>query len=136
MCPNWVSKDGEWYPAKEKVALVNHTTGEPYIYEGADRAALFELFQQKVETLGMNLRYDAELLMRIKNLGFKDINAYLKYTGYDAEKIEAEFQKKASIVHKHELPAKVAAIEKMGGGVDTSGQGNDIPGGFGKPKDL
>ena len=132
----FISKDGVWHPAKEKVALVNRKTGEPFIYEGADRAALFELFQQKVETLGTDFRYDADLLNRIRQLGFKDIEEYLKFIGYDSEKVEAHFKKNASIINKHELPEKVAAIEKMGGGVDTSGQGNDIPGGFGKPKDL
>lgn len=132
----FISKDGVWHPAKEKVALTNHKTGEPYIYDGADRAALFELFQQKVETLGQDFRFDSDLLNRIRQLGYKDVEEYLKFIGYNKEKVEADFKKNATMVSRHELPEKVAAIEKMGGGTDTSGQGNDIPGGFGKPKDL
>lgn len=132
----WVSKDGVWHPAKEKVALMNHKTGEPFIYDGPDRGALFDLFREKVDTLGMDLRHDSDLLNRIRQLGFKDIDEYLKYVGYDSEKIDSEFKKNASRVNKHELPERVAAIDKMGGGTDTSGQGNDILGGFGKPKDI
>ena len=36
--PKYVSKFGEWKPAKEKVAITN-SKGEPEIYEGPDRAA-------------------------------------------------------------------------------------------------
>jgi hypothetical protein len=46
------------------------------------------------------------------------------------------FEKKASVITKHELPEKVEAIKKLGGGQDTSGQGNDKYGGFGKPDDI
>jgi hypothetical protein len=132
----FISKDGVWHPANEKVALTNHKTGEPYIYEGPDRAALYELFQQKVENLGNDFRFDSELINRIRQLGYKDIDEYLQFIGYDSSKVELEFKKNASKINKHELPERIASIEKMGGGTDTSGQGNDIPGGFGKPKDL
>ena len=133
--PNWLSRDGVWYPVKEKVGL-KKKDGEPYIYEGPDRAALFVLFQEKTETLGMDFRHDPDLLARVRALGYKDIDEYALAVGYDPQKVEEDFQKHASAVNKHELPEKVKAVEMMGGGVDTSGQGNDIPGGFGKPKDL
>lgn len=133
--PKWLSKGGTWFPRKERVAL-KKPDGTPYIYEGADRAALFELWDQKVENLGMDFRYDPELLNRVRQLGFKDMEEYLKYIGYDEKKVEEHFKKHASIINKHELPEKIKAIETMGGGTDTSGQGGDIPGGFGKPKDL
>ena len=133
--PKWVSKGGTWYPQNEKVGLKDKK-GEPYIYEGPDRAALFVLWQDKVETLGQDFKFDPELLMRVKQLGFKDMNEYLVYIGYDEAKVEEIFKKNASVVNKHELPDKIKGIEALGGGVDTSGQGNDIPGGFGKPKDL
>ena len=133
--PKWISRSGKWYPQNEKVGLINKQ-GEPYIYDGADRAALFVLWQDKVETLGMDFKIDPELLMRVKQLGFKDMAEYLAYIGYDEKKVEEQFKKNASVVNMHELPAKIQAIEKMGGGVDTSGQGGDILGGFGKPKDI
>ena len=56
---SWTSFEGVWYPAKEKVGLINHSDvaiknpisgeeigpGEPWIYEGPDRAALLELYE-------------------------------------------------------------------------------------------
>ena len=142
----WVSKDGIWHPAKEKVALKNITDkvkvingqtvqpGEPYIYEGPDRAALFELFEQKVETLGQDFRQDIELINRVKQLGYTSVDDYAKAMGYDKDKVEALFNKNASVVTQHELPKRVEALNELGGGTDMSGQGKSIVGGFGEPE--
>jgi len=154
--PNYVSKDGIWHPSKERVALKNNSAtviknpseegskyhneniqpGDDYIYEGPDRASLFELFKQKVETLGNDFRHDPDLIYRVKNLGYKNVDDYAKLMGYDKVKVEADFNRKASIVQKHDLPQKVEAIRQLGGGQDTSGQGADKYGDFGLPKDL
>ena len=146
--PQYISKDGVWHVAKEKVALVNHSdkareingkmvgAGEPFIYEGPDRASLYELFKLKVDTLGIDFRKDPDLIGRVRQLGYKSVDAYAKDMGYDAEKVEKEFAEKASVVSMHELPAKVEEIDTLGGGRDFSGQGNDMKGGFGVPKDL
>lgn len=133
--PNWISDRGIWHPMKEKVAL-KKKDGEPYIYEGPDRAALYELWRDKVEVLGQDFKHDPDLVARIRSLGFKDIEEYLHSIGYDEEKAKKDFEARAVKINKHELPDRIQAIEQMGGGIDTSGQGNDIPGGFGKPKDL
>jgi hypothetical protein len=142
----WISKDGIWHPAKEKVALKNITDkvkviggqtvqpGEPYIYEGPDRAALFELFEQKVETLGQDFRQDIELINRVKQLGYNSVDDYAKVMGYDKDKVEELFNKHASVVTQHELPDKVKALNELGGGTDMSGQGKSIVGGFGEPE--
>ena len=142
MCPSWISKDGVWHPAKEKVGLTNLSgktkviegkkikAGDPYVYEGPDRAALFELFKEKVETLGNDFKKDPDFLNRIRNLGFK-LDEYLQAVGYDAEKIEKDFKAKALKVQKHEIPEKIEAIETLGGGGDSSGGGKDKYGGFG-----
>ena len=72
--PRFISKEGVWHPAKERVALKNLSgktkkvdgedvqPGDDYIYEGADRAALFELYKLKVETLGEDFRKNPEFL--------------------------------------------------------------------------
>ena len=153
--PRFISKDGVWHPEKEKIALknisdetiVNPSTegknvgeevapGDDFIYEGPDRAALFELFKAKVETLGQDFHHDMDLIQRVRNLGFKDVKSYAKLVGYDKEKVEEEFEKKASIVNKHELPKRVKAIDSLAGGRDTSGGGQDRVGGFGEqPKE-
>ena len=146
--PQYVSHEGIWHPAKEKVGLINKSgktkeidgkevkDGDPYIYEGPDRAALFELFKQKVETLGTSFRNNPEFLTAIRNQGFQSVDDYLESIGYDENKALAEFEEKASVVQKHELPEKVAGVKVLGGGKDFAAQGEDVYGGFGKPKDL
>jgi hypothetical protein len=146
--PTYISKDGMWYAAKEKVALQNITgkvkvvngvevlPGEPYIYEGPDRAALFELYKAGVETFGIDFHNDPELISRVRQLGYKTVDAYAKVMGYDKKKIEEAFIKNASVIQKHELPKRVADLDLMGGGKDFSGQGKDKKGGFGTPKEL
>jgi hypothetical protein len=144
--PNYVSVDGKFIPAKERVALKNLSgkvrmvndkevqPGEDYIYEGADRAALYELYKAGVEEFGIDFHHDAELLNRVKQLGFKNIDEYAKTVGYNKEKVKKEAEEKIARVTKHDLPAKVKAIEQLGGGIDTSGGGQDKYGGFGDPK--
>lgn len=153
--PSYISKGGVWHPAKERVALKNHSDkiitnpstegimkdekvkpGEDFIYQGADRAALFELFKAKVETFGVDFKNDVDLINRVRQLGYESVDAYAKIMGYDEEKVNKAFKKNAATVNKHELPEKVKAIETLGGGKDFAGQGNDIYGGFGEPKDL
>jgi len=144
--PSYVSVEGIFYPAKEKVSLKNITDkpkeidgkivepGEPYIYEGADRAALFEMYKAGVSEFGGDFRYDSEFLNRIRNLGFKNVKEYLSYVGHDEVTAKEKAEKRAAKVNKHELPAKVKEISQLGGGIDTTGQGQDKYGGFGEPK--
>lgn len=146
--PKYVSKEGVWYPAKERIALKNLSgktkivdgkeiqPGDDYIYEGADRAALFELFKAGVETFGQDFRKNPEFLQAVRNQGFQNVDEFLKAMGYDEKKALEEFEKKASVIHKDELPEKVKMVQILGGGQDTSGGGQDRYGGFGpQPKD-
>ena len=134
--PSWISKGGEWHPAKEHAVLPHLSGTDKEVYDGPDRAALFVLFQEKQESLGQSFRHDPDLLNRIKQLGYKDIDDYCKSVGYDEEKAEKDFQEKATKVTKHEIEKRVEAINTPGGGMDTSGGGLDKPGGFGpKPND-
>lgn len=145
--PTWISKGGKWHPAKERVALKNYSDktiknpssdekykdeeikpGEDYIYSGADRAALFELWQAKVENLGEDFRTNPEFLQAVRNMGYSSYKKYLKDIGFDEKKMEEEFAKKAEEVTKHDLPKKVKAIEVLSGGKDFSGSGLDMKG--------
>jgi len=152
MSPQYISKDGQWHPKMERVALKNNSDktiknpskegskyageniapGEDYIYEGPDRASLFELFKEKVEKFGQDFHHDIELISRVKQLGYKDVDEYAEVMGYDKEKVEAEFKKNASVISKHELPKKVKAIKELGGGKDTAGDAH-MYGGYGDP---
>ncbi len=147
--PNWVSKDGEWFPAKEKVALKKES-GEPFIYEGPDRAAIKELWEQagrpkvsnekdltdKKAFLGQDFRSNTDMINTARQLGYKTVDAYVKAHGYSADEAKKNFEEKASEVSVHELPKKVDPAYIEGGGMDTSGQGNDKMGGFKRPKEL
>jgi hypothetical protein len=146
--PSYISNDGVWTPAKEKVALVNNENkpitingkeigpGEPYIYEGPDRAAEFELFQTGEKHFGVEFWKDPDMIQRAKNLGYKDIFEYATEMGWERKKSQEDFEKKASVVQKHEAPKKSKAREIEGGGKDFSGSGADVYGGFGKPKEI
>ena len=136
---------------KEKVSLTNHSDkpieypkgsglminpGEPFIYEGPDRQAMFELFQAKQESFGIDFRKDPDLINRVRQLGYKSVEAYAKEAGYDEEKVKENFEKNSAKVNMHELPTRVAEIEVMGGGTDTSGGGNDRKGEWKMPSDY
>lgn len=146
--PNYISKDGIFYPAKEKIGLVNHSNqvitnpsatwsnhygekvepGDPYIYEGPDRAAMYELYLQGVETLGQDFHLDVELINRVRQLGYKSIDDYAEIMGWKKSKSEQQFKEKATVVTKHELPQKVKELELDSGG--------PIKGGFGEPPTI
>lgn len=150
--PSFISRGGKWFPAKERVALKNFSDnviknpstdeklkneeikpGEDYIYAGPDRAALFELWKDKVEFLGTDFRQDPEFLQAVRNMGYTSYKTYLKDIGFDEKKMEEDFAKKAEEVNKHELPKRVAAIERLAGGRDTSGGGQDMKGEWKSP---
>lgn len=150
--PRYISKGGKWYPAKEKVALKNYgdktiknpstdeklkdeevKPGEDFIYSGADRAALFELWRAKVEYFGEDFRTNPEFLQAVRNMGYSSYKKYLKDIGFDEKKMEEDFAKKAEEVNMHELPKKVKAIDTLAGGRDFSGGGQDMRGDFKLP---
>ena len=152
--PSWITDEkGLWHPAKEKVALTNNSDkafkhpvtgelinpGDPYIYEGPDRAALLELYlidkTGATTTLGEDFRKNTEFMeyySKMKTMfGFNTVDDFLSYLGYNEADKKKEFDNKASVIKKHELPAKVEAIKKIGGGSDTAGGKNIRYGGFG-----
>lgn len=153
--PRYVSKAGVWHPAKEKVALKNYSDesiknpssdekfkdeeikpGEDYIYSGADRAALYELWKAKVENFGEDFRTNPDFLQAVRNMGYSSYKKYLKDIGFDEKKMEETFQKSAEEVTKHDLPKRVRAIDTLAGGRDFSGSGQDIKGAFSLPPGL
>lgn len=169
--PTWVSDGvGLWHPAKERVPLKNlsgkplqieqtsddgkkFTTtvmpGQDYIYEGPDRAAMFQWWtengrpsaEQMQEmmgqvTMGEDFRKNSEFMEQYAKFrqmfGFKDVKAYLEYLGYDPVKAQERFEKNASQVNTHELPQRIAEIKRLGGGDDKANPGkNERYGDFG-----
>ncbi len=147
--PNFISVNGVFFPAKEKVGLVNHSgkvkeingmkvqPGDPYVYEGADRAALYMLFENKVESLGQDFQRDPQMIDMVRKMGFKDMKEYCEFVGVDpAESAKAAKEVLAVMVNKHELPKRVKEIEVMSGGTER-GSGKEIrKGGFGDAPDF
>jgi hypothetical protein len=170
----WISDEkGILHPAKERVSLRNisdnpikteqtaddgkkfMTTvlpGAEYIYEGPDRAAMFQWWEEngkpsaeKIKemgegnvTFGEDFRMNTEFLeqyAKARNMfGFKDVDEYLEYLGYDQAKAHKKFEEKASKVTFHELPSRIPEIKKLGGGQNYakgSSKDPDRYGGFG-----
>lgn len=127
--PHFVSVFGDWKAGKEKVYLPD----EERIYEGKDRAAL-QVLEENGGSLGSHFKSSMDLVMRAKNLGFENVDEYLKFAGYDEKKAQERFDKELNVVHKHELPKRInpAKIERSGGD-DTSGNGNHLKGEFKAP---
>ena len=141
--PSYISKSGKLYPAKEHVVLP-HLSGTPNeVYDGPDRAAEEQLAiehgvdvngKPKQAYFGIDFRHDPDLINRARSLGFKDVNDYASALGYNAtpEQEAAEIAAKEKIVVNPAAPIKRGESNiKLGGGVDTSGQGNDMYGGLG-----
>lgn len=166
----WISDEkGVLHPAKERVALKN-LSGKPikikqlddsgkefvrtiqpdedYIYEGPDRSALFNWWEEngrlpaeemkKLEgnvTLGEDFRVNTEFREQFAKarqmFGFNTVDEYLTYLGYDAKKSHERFLEKASVVAKHDMPSRVAEIKKLGGGQDYATGKLNRYGGFG-----
>ena len=129
--PNFVSVFGEWKPATEKVYLPD----EEKIYEGADRAAL-QMLQDNGGTIGQHFKMSADLVMRVKNLGFSSVDEYLKFMGFDEKKHQERFDQILKKVQKHDLPKRTNAVTPPSGGDDTSGHGNHIKGEFAAPSGV
>lgn len=162
---SWVTDEkGLWHPAREIVNLVNYSgksivieiagddgkkikktikPGEPYVYDGPDRQALFELWTidktGNTKTIGQNFRINPEFLGAYAKareaFGFQTVDEYLAYIGYDEAKVKEAFDKKASVIVEHEIPRRIEELQTLGGGRDTAGNQNKF-GGFGTPKEL
>jgi len=168
---NWISDEtGVWHPAKERVSLKNlkdksieieQTSsdgkkfkqtifpGQDYIYEGPDRAALFQWWEEngrptaeemKVRegklTFGDDFRKNSEFMEQYSKFrqmfGFNSVDDYLKYLGYDSAKSHEKFLTKASVVIMHDAPARIKEVQMVGGGDDRANPGKNIRlGGFG-----
>lgn len=173
---SWVTDEkGKWHPAKEQVNLINRSErdlvieitddegkkfkktikpGQPYVYEGPDRAALFQWWEQNGKpsaekmkemegqiTMGEGYRQDKEFLEGFAKarqaFGFNTVNEYLEYLGYDEKKIKKDFERKASVVNIHDAPPRIEEIKRVGGGDNRANPGKDIRyGGFGEPSEL
>lgn len=173
--PSWISDEwGKWHPAKETAGLKNISDkpiviemidddgkkfkktvqpGGDYVYEGPDRAALYQWWEENGKpdaktmkklkgdvTFGDDFRKNNEFLeqyAKYRNMfGFQTVEEYLKYIGFDAEEVHKSFEEKASIVATHDLPNRIPESKQLGGGKDYAGGKLNRYGGFGEPEDM
>ena len=133
--PSWISKGGVWEPALERVVDPNAAPGKE-IYEGPDRAALEQLKEEGVTNLGTSFRLDPELQTRARQMGFKDVDQYLKVYGWDLKKAEEAYLLVKDKVIDHKDEARKAAKVFPSGGDDESRSGKGRKGGFDTPADV
>lgn len=154
----WISLDGRWFPAMERVALKNHRNevikipkkrneknevieweeilpGMDYIYEGPDRGALLELYMidktGKTKYMGMDFKTDPVFLKAVKDMGHASVKDYLAYIDYDEKEMKKRFEELSSRVTPHDVVKWGTFQEMIAGGRDESGSNKHIVGGFG-----
>lgn len=163
--PTWISDEkGLLHPAKEQASLVNRSNntikveqtdengkkfkvkvkpGASYIYEGPDRGAMFQWWEEKGKptydqimampagtvTIGEGFRQNDEFMKQFRIAreahGYQNMDEYLKDIGFDQVKAHEQFLRKAEVVQVHELPDRVPEIKKIGGGDDRANPGNN-----------
>lgn len=129
----------------------NVPPGASYIYEGPDRSAMLqwweengkptaEQMQDKIDgsvTFGDDFRKNTEFMEQYgkfrQMFGFKNVDEYLSYIGYDPKKTHAKFLEKASVITTHDAPSRIKEIQMVGGGTDRANPGKNLRyGGFGE----
>ncbi len=162
---------GMWHPAKERCSLKNMSgkvieieqtssdgkkfkmtvpPGADYIYEGPDRAAMFQWWEENGKptaekmkemegnvTFGQDFRTVPEFVEyygKFRQIfGFDKMEDFLKFIGYDSEKYKARFLERASVVTTHDAPSRLEEVQKIGGGTDHANPGKNLRyGGFGE----
>ena len=125
--PTFVSKGGEWYPAKEHAVLPHLSGTSKEIYDGPDRAALLLLWQESgkpedakrcLTHLGANFKSDPDFVNRVRQMGFKDVTEYLSFIGFDEKVANDEAENNLVRVKSHEVLKRAKAVEMDGGGVE------------------
>jgi len=111
--PSFVSKNGKWSAAKEKVAIKDEN-GEDTIYEGPDRAAK-EFLEQNGGEVGQDALLDPQNLQAARNMGFNTVDEMFKAMSPTAKEAEAiELAQNTVITHKDPRP-KPGVGDTLGG---------------------
>jgi len=119
--PSYISKGGEWVPAKEKA--VNIRTGD--VYEGPDREASKEI-QDAGGRMGMKSNEDPENIMRARQLGIS-VDELLALNAPPKSEVDKANQAKEDMVVTHQLPPKKQQVRTVSGGTTIRGNFGDPP---------
>ena len=149
--PEFVSIGGKCFPKHERIGLVNLSDeviinefsnegkpiqpGDPFIYDGPDRAALeaiIEEYGEDAKHIGEDFKSNPEFIQQTRNMGYNTVEDYLAAIGYDKKKETEKSEQfiKQETAHTPEVPHEESFI--AGAGIDESGAAdNDVCGGFG-----
>ncbi len=125
--PSYVSNNGVWEPAIEKVAITDKN-GEPAVYHGKDRAALEAI--KNGDVTSQPFWKDTEFINRVRQVHNMSMKEYMDANGFDEKTSKEDFEKKLAVVNLHKpLPRKPAKRQRSGG-ANTAGPGS-LEGDFG-----
>ena len=134
----FISVDGKWKPAKERTSLVNTgeeaieandeqvQPGEDYIYIGDDRDAL-KILKESGGELGVDFRHDPDFLQRIRNIGCKEPEEFIRLYQGDINRAKANLEKEEKKVNSHRLPPRKKGINVHTGDESIKGGFGEIP---------
>jgi len=119
--PSWISPNGIWKPAKERV--YDEKKGE--MYEGPDRAALEVLAERNIEHLGIEVKDDPQVFELARQRGLT-VEQYLEmHKPMGKQQKEKELAQGKIVDHKDQ--PKKQGVRTRGGGVTISGGFGDMP---------
>jgi len=134
--PSWISKGGKWYPREEYAVDPKKPKGQE-VYEGPDREATKILKESGVEHLGQDYHMNPDLIRQARELGYKDVDTYLKEMfGYEPEKAAKKAAKAQKDVVDHKPKAPKKAKRFASGGDSWANPKEGIKGDFGLPKNV
>jgi hypothetical protein len=132
--PSYVSHNGVWEPAIEKVAITDKN-GEPVVYHGKDRAALEAIANGDVTS--QPFWKDTEFINRVRQVHNMSMDEYMKSHGFDEKTSKEDFEKKLAVVNLHKpLPKKQGKKFRSGGANTAPGGGGSMEGDFGESSDA
>ena len=130
--PKYVSDEGNWKPAKERVAPKDKD-GVDFIYEGDDRAALEEMKLGNVTS--RKFYEDPEMIARVRQIHNCSMAEYMTMMGYDEKVSKETFEKNIAEVNTYQPPKRKPQQRQRSGGQNTAGESGHYEGGLGdKPK--
>jgi hypothetical protein len=136
--PNFVSKEGVWVPAMEKVAITNKD-GEPEIYEGPDREAL-KMLKEMGNPVGDNGEYvmgqhfteNADMYELARSKHYNSVEEYVEKMGYSKEKAKKIYEDNLKKIVTHKDPERKPDTVASPGGMDQSSGKQIDKGGYGE----
>lgn len=136
--PNFVSKEGVWVPAREKVSIMDEN-GEPEIYEGPDREAVKMLKEMGTaiddegnSVMGQHFTDNPDMYELARAKHYDTVEEYAERMGYNKDKAKKIYEENLKEIKTHKDPDKKKTTVSSPGGMDTANGKVVDKGGFGE----